>query len=343
VYVQFRRIAMSVDAPTREKTIKGFTRETYGPADALQLREIEGPVIEDDAVLVRVRAVAVNPFDWHMLTGVPYIVRIAVGLREPKTGSLGVDFAGTVEAVGKDVTEFEPGDEVYGGRRGAFAGYVSVAAAGAVAPKPANLTFEQAAAVPMAGITALQGLRDKGGIQPGNKVLINGASGGVGTFAIQIAKAFGAEVTGVCSPHNVDNAASLGADHVIDYTNEDFTATGRRYDLILDVAFNRSWAEYRRVLAAEGVLVGVGGPKTNRWVGSMGKRLRVGLAARFGSRKAPFFLADLNKEDLLVLKRLIEDGQVAPFVERQYELAELPDALDYVAQGHARGKIVVTM
>ena len=333
---------MTVDAPPRKKAMDAFTYERYSLPRELELREVEVPVVEAGGLLVRIHAASVNPFDWHMVTGVPYIARAAIGLRRPKRARLGVDFAGTVEAVGEGGSDFAPGDEVFGGKTGAFAEYVSVPADGAVARKPGNVTFEQAAAVPMAGVTALQALRDKGAIQPGNKVLVNGASGGVGTFAVQIAKAFGAEVTGVCSPRNVDNASALGADHVIDYAKEDFTRGGHRYDLILDVAFNRSWNEYRRVLAAEGVLIGVGGPKTNRWVGAMGRRMRVGLAARFGSRKAPFFLADLNKEDLLVLKRLIEDGQVTPFVERQYELAELPEALDYVAQGHARGKIVVT-
>jgi len=333
---------MAVDAPPRKKLMQAFTYERYSLPHELELREVDLPVVEAGDVLVRVHAASVNPFDWHMLTGVPYIARAAIGLRRPRRRRLGVDFAGTVEAVGEDVSDFAPGDEVFGGKTGAFAEYVSLPADGAVAQKPGNVTFGEAAAVPMACVTALQGLRDKGGIRLGHKVLINGASGGVGTFAVQIAKAFGAEVTGVCSPQNVDNARSLGADHVIDYTKEDFTTAGHRYDLILDIAFNRSWAEYGRVLAAEGVLIGVGGPKTNRWVGAMGRRVRVGLAARFGSRKAPFFLADMNKEDLLVLKRLIEDGEVTPFVERQYELADLPEALDYVAQGHARGKIVVT-
>ena len=333
---------MTVDAPPRTKRMQAFTYERYGSLDVLELREVERPIVGDDEVLVRVHAASVNPFDWHMLTGVPYVARAALGLREPRSGRLGVDFAGTVEAVGSEVTEFEPGDEVFGERNGAFAEYVCIAADRALAPKPANLTFEQAAAVPMAGITALQGLRDKGAIRPGHSVLVNGASGGVGTFAVQIAKSFGAEVTAVCSPRNVDRARSLGADHVIDYTKEDFTRSGRRFDLILDVAFNRSWPDYKRVLQPEGVLVGVGGPKTNRWVGALGRRIWLGLAAVSSSRRVPFFLANLNKEDLLVLQRLIEDGQVTPFVERQYELSELPEALAYVAQGHARGKIVVT-
>jgi NADPH:quinone reductase-like Zn-dependent oxidoreductase len=333
---------MVVEAAPRAKTMKAFTREQFGAPDVLELRAIEKPVVGDGEVLVRVHAASVNPFDWHMLTGIPYIARMMVGLRSPKSERLGVDFAGTVESVGTSVTDFRPGDEVFGGKTGAFGEYVCVPADGAVAPKPANLTFEQAAAVPMAGITALQGLRDKGRIRRGHKVLINGTSGGVGTFAVQIAKSFGAEVTGVCSPGNVDNARALGADRVIDYTKDDLTRTGEQYELILDVAFNRTWAEYKRLLEPEGVLVVVGGPKTNRWIGPMGKRFYVGVAAKASGRKAPFFLADMNKEDLLVLRDLIEDGKVTPFVERQYELAELREALGYVARGHARGKIVVT-
>ena len=332
---------MAVDAPPRTKHMTAFTYERYGTPEVLELSEIHRPTVADGEVLVRVHAASVNPFDWHMLTGIPYIARAAIGLREPKSKRLGVDFAGTVEAVADDVTELEPGDEVFGEKNGAFGEYVCVSAERALAPKPENLTFEQAAAVPMAGITALQGLRDKGGIRPGQGVLVNGASGGVGTFAIQIAKSFGAEVTAVCSRANVDRARTLGADSVIDYSKEDFTRSGRRFDLILDIAFNRSWSDYRQVLEPEGVLVGVGGPKTNRWVGALGRRVSLGLAALGSRRKVPFFLANMNKEDLLVLKRLIEDGKVTPFVEREYELSELPEALAYVAQGHARGKIVV--
>jgi NADPH:quinone reductase-like Zn-dependent oxidoreductase len=333
---------MVVEDPPRTKTMKAFTRRQFGSPDVLELQELEKPVVGDGEVLVRVHAASVNPFDWHMLTGTPYIARTMVGLRTPKHERLGVDFAGTVEAVGPSVTSFRPGDEVFGGKTGAFGEYVCVSADGAIAAKPANLTFEQAAAVPMAGITALQGLRDKGGIRPGHKVLINGASGGVGTFAVQIAKSFRAEVTGVCSPGNVDNARALGADRVLDYTKDDFVRTGEQYNQILDIAFNRTWSEYKRVLEPEGVLVVVGGPKTNRLLGPMGKRFRVSLAAKAGGRKAPFFLADMTGEDLLVLRDLIEDGKVTPFVERQYELSELPEALRYVAQGHARGKVVVT-
>jgi NADPH:quinone reductase-like Zn-dependent oxidoreductase len=220
--------------------MRAVVRDTFGPPDVLELREIDKPDLADDGVLVRVRATSVNPADWYGLVGAPYVVRVQMGLRKPRARVLGVDFAGTVEAVGKDVAELRPGDEVFGGRSGAFAEYVC--ARNAVMPKPANLTFEEAAAVPLAALTALQGLRDKGRIQPGHKVLINGASGGVGTFAVQIAKAFGAEVTGVCSTRNVDRARSLGADHVVDYTKEDFTRSDRRYDLMLDVAGSRSWS-----------------------------------------------------------------------------------------------------
>jgi NADPH:quinone reductase-like Zn-dependent oxidoreductase len=322
--------------------MRAFTHEAYGSTSVLELREVERPVCGDGEVLVRVEAAALNPLDWHVLTGVPYLARAASGLRRPRTGRLGADFAGTIEAMGEGVTGFVPGDEVFGVRSGTFAEYVCAPADGAIAPKPANVSFEEAAAAGLAAVTALQGLRDKGAIRAGHDVLVNGASGGVGTFAVQIAKSFDAEVTAVCSTEKLERARALGADHVLDYTRADFTRTGSRYDLVLDVAFNRAWAEYERALEPDGVLVGVGGPKTNRWVGALGKRLRVALAARTGSRKAPFFVASPNKEDLLVLGDLIEKGRVTPFVERRYELSNLREALEYVAQGHAHGKVVVT-
>jgi NADPH:quinone reductase-like Zn-dependent oxidoreductase len=242
--------------------VKAIVHERYGgPPDVLELREVDKPVVGDDEMLVRVHATSVNPVDWHTVTGTPYLVRMMAGLLKPKSEFLGVDFAGTVEAVGKDVTQFQPGDEVFGARDGAFADYVCVREERAVVHKPAGVTFEQAAAVAVAAISALQGLRDKGQIQSGQKVLINGASGGVGTFAVQIAKSFGAEVTGVCSTRNVEIVRSIGADHVIDYTQEDFTLSEQRYDLMLDVAGNRSWSDCKRVLNEKATLVLVGGPK----------------------------------------------------------------------------------
>jgi NADPH:quinone reductase-like Zn-dependent oxidoreductase len=322
--------------------MRAIVYDRYGSPDVLKLQEIDKPDLTEDGVLVRVQEASVNPVDWHMLTGAPYLVRLEAGLRKPKSGVLGVDFAGTVEAVGGSVTDFRPGDEVFGARNGSLAEYVCVRKA--VAPKPPNLTFEQAAAVPVAAISALQGLRDKGRIQAGHNVLINGASGGVGTFALQIAKSFGAEVTGVCSTRNVANARSLGADHVVDYTQQDFTREGRRYDLMLDIAGNRSWSDCKRVLTEEAILVVVGGPKTNRWIGPLSQAVRLRLASLPGSRKvAAPFLAKMNKEDLVFLGMLLADGKVTPVIERRYALSDVADAFRYLGEGHAQGKLVVTL
>jgi NADPH:quinone reductase-like Zn-dependent oxidoreductase len=322
--------------------MKAMVYDRYGSPAVLELREIEEPDVTDEGVLVRVQAASVNPVDWHMLTGAPYLVRMEAGLRKPKREGLGVDFAGTVEAVGGSVTEFQPGDEVFGARNGAFAEYVC--ARKAIGHKPANVTFEQAAAVPVAAISALQGLRDKGHIQAGQQVLINGASGGVGTFAVQIAKSFGAEVTGVCSTRNVEIARSIGADHVIDYTQEDFTRNGRRYDLMLDIAGNRSWSELERVLSKRAAVVVVGGPKTNRFVGPLGQALKLRVASQGGSRTvAAPFLAKVNKEDMAVLQNLLAEGKVTPVIDRRYELSEVPEALSYLGEGHAQGKIVINV
>jgi NADPH:quinone reductase-like Zn-dependent oxidoreductase len=285
----------------------------------------------------------VNPLDRHTLIGTPYIARLQSGLRKPKREVLGADFAGTVEAVGGSVTRFRPGDEVFGARSGAFAEYVCVPEGRAVVSKPPNVTFEQAAAVPVAALSALQGLRDKGRIQAGQKVLVNGASGGVGTFAVQIAKSFGAEVTGVCSGGNVDLVRSIGADHVIDYTQEDFTRSGKRYDLVLDIAGNRSWSDCRRSLAPGARLVVVGGPKTNRWVGPLGRVVGVRLASLAGSRKAVPFLATLTREDLVVMQELLETRKVTPVIDRRYRLDEAAEALRYLGAGHARAKVVITV
>jgi NADPH:quinone reductase-like Zn-dependent oxidoreductase len=321
--------------------MRAIVRNTYGSPDVLELQEIDKPDLADDCVLVRVRAASINPADWYGMTGRPYVGRVPMGLRKPKERVLGIDFAGTVEAVGKDVTGFQGGDEVFGGRTGALAEYVCVR--NAVAPKPANLTFEEAAAVPVAAITVLQGLRDKGQLQPGQKVLINGASGGVGTFAVQIAKAFGAEVTGVCSTRNVDIARSLGADHVIDYTREDFTRSDRRYDLMLDIAGSRSWSECRRVLNPQATLVIVGAPKGNRLMGPLSHIVKVRLASLRSSQKVLFFIAKLDKPDLAVMRELLEAGKVTPVIDRRYELSEVADAFRYLGEGHAQGKIVINV
>lgn len=323
--------------------MRAIVRNTYGSPDALELQEIDMPDVADDEVLVRVRATSINPVEWYALTGRPQVARIQGGLFKPKSNRLGVDFAGTVEAVGRDVTQFQPGDEVFGGRDGAFAEYVCVREERAIVPKPASATFEQAAAVPVAALTALQGLRDKGQLQPGQKVLINGASGGVGTFAVQIAKALGAEVTGVCSTRNVEIVRSLGADHVVDYTQEDFTRSDRRYDLMLDVAGSRSWSECKRILSPEATVVIVGAPKGSRLIGPLGRMVKMRLASLPSSQKAVFFIAKFNKPDLEVLRELLEAGKVTPVVDRRYELSEAADAFRYLGEGHAQGKIVLTV
>ena len=324
--------------------MKAAVRDRYGaPEKVVELQEVDRPVAADDEVLVRVRAASVNPADWYGVTGTPYVGRVEMGLRKPKERRLGVDFAGTVEAVGDDVTQFRPGDEVFGGRTGAFAEYLCVPEDRAVVAKPANVTFEQAAAVGVAGLTALQGLRDKGKIEPGHKVLINGASGGVGTFAVQIAKALGAKVTGVCSTRNVELVQSLGADHVIDYTRDDFTRSDRRYDLLLDVAGSRSWSECRRVLDPHARLVIVGAPKGSRLLGPLSHVVALSLGALRSSQKAVFFVAQFNKADLLVLRELLGAGTVTPVIDRRYALSEIGDAFRYLGEGHAQGKIVITV
>ena len=323
--------------------MRAAVRDRYGSPDVVELQEIDKPVPTEDEVLVRVRAASLNIADWYEVTGRPYVGRTQMGLFKPKTNRLGVDYAGTVEAVGENVTEFQPGDEVFGGRNGAYAEYVCARADRAIVPKPSNVTFEEAAAVPVAALTALQGLRDKGQLQPGQKVLINGASGGVGTFAVQIAKALGAEVTAVCSTGNVDLARSIGADHVIDYTREDFTRSDERYDLLLDIAGSRSWSACRRVLDPQATFVIVGGPKTNPLLGPLGHVVKLRLAAVGSGRKIVFFIAKFNKADMLVLRELLESGKMTSVIDRQYELSEIADALRYIGEGHAQGEIVVTV
>src|SRR5213076_1197671 len=317
----------------------------YGVAN-LKLEEIEKPAPNDDQILVRVRAASINPYDWHFVEGTPYVMRaMGVGLRKPKDTQLGVDFAGTVEAVGKNVTQFKPGDEVFGGRGGAFAQYVCPRATRAVALKPANITFEQAASVNIAGITALQAVRDKGKVQPGQKVLINGASGGVGTFAVQIAKLFGADVTGVCSTRNLEMVRSLGADHVIDYTKEDFAKGDQRYDVILDNVPNHSLSECRRILNPEGkyVMIGGGGPNDNRWIGPFGRLIQTLVVSPFVSQKMGMMMAELKKSDLSILGDMMQSGKVKPVIDRTYKLSDVPAAIAYLEEGHARGKVIITV
>jgi NADPH:quinone reductase-like Zn-dependent oxidoreductase len=321
--------------------MKAVLRKDYGEPETLELGEAARPELKDDSVLVRVQASSVNRLDWYFTTGRPWIARLQLGLRAPKSPLIGADFAGTVEAAGKDVTDLAVGDEVYGSRAGAFAEYV--VARDGVARKPANLSFQDAAAVPVAGITALQGLRDKAKLQPGQKVLVNGASGGVGTFAVQIAKALGAEVTAVCSTAKVEQARELGADRVIDYTREDFTRSAEHYDVLFDNAGTRSWRACKRVLARDATVVLAGGPKKNRLFGPIGHFVAVRLGAAVSSQIACTFLADVNPADLGLLRELIEAGKVKPVVERRYELREIAEALRYIGEGHARGKVVVSV
>jgi NADPH:quinone reductase-like Zn-dependent oxidoreductase len=323
--------------------MKAIVQHRYGPpTDVLRLEEVEAPTPKDDEALVRIRASSVNPLDWHAVTGTPYIARMGSGLRAPKQARPGVDMAGEVRAVGAAVTGLKPGDEVFGTCTGAFAEYATVREP-RVCPKPATVTFEQAAAVPVAALTALQALRDKGRIRAGQSVLINGAAGGVGTFAVQIAKSYGAEVSGVCSSRNVDRVAALGADHVIDYTRDDFVHSGQRYDLILDVAGNRSISERRRALAPRGTLVLVGGPKKNRLFGPLGGFAKVALVGRFGRQTMVALLSQSKPEDLAALRDLLAAGTMTASIERTYPLDEVPEALRYLGQGHAQAKLVITV
>jgi len=330
--------------PAPSNPMKAITHCEYGGPEVLKVEEVEKPVPNDNQVLLKVRANSVNPLDLTIRG--PLLLRPLFGLRKPKDTRLGVDYSGTVEAVGKNVTNFKPGDEVFGGKNGAIAEYVCVLADRAVVLKPANMTFEQAAAVPVAAITALQGLRDKGKIQAGQKVLINGASGGVGTFAVQIAKSFGTEVTGVCSTRNVDLVRSVGADHVIDYTKEDFTKTDQRYDLIFDLVGNHSFSERRRILNPNGICVmaGIGGAGwhegfATRLLGELNGYLR----SRFVSQKFIAYIAQFNKADMAVLADLMQAGKVNPIIDKTYKLNDTADALRYLEQGHARGKVVINL
>ncbi|MFQ5967662.1 MAG: NAD(P)-dependent alcohol dehydrogenase [Acidimicrobiia bacterium] len=322
--------------------MRAIVQDRYGLPDVLELREVDIPVVGDDYVLVRVHASSVNALDWHLVTGLPYLARLEAGLRKPKRMIRGADVSGRVEAVGGNVTQFRPGDEVFGDiGRGAYAEY-ACAPERAFVLKPPGLTFEEAAAVPVAALTALQGLRDLGHIQPGQKALINGASGGVGTFAVQIAKSLGTEVTAVCRTRNLDTARSIGADHVIDYTQEDFTRRGERYDLMFDVPGNRRLADCWRVLQPEGTYLLVGGPK-RRFLGPVPRLLRAKLGSLVRSRRVAWFIARMKQEDLNYLSELLESGHVIPVIEETYPLEQTPDALRYFGEGHARAKIVITV
>jgi len=307
--------------------------------------DVQKPVPTDDQLLVKVRAVSINPYDWHFIEGTPFIMRAGVGLRKPKDTRLGVDYAGTVEAVGKNVTQFKAGDDVFGGKSGAFAQYICVRPDRAIARKPANISQEEAASINIAAITALQALRDKGNVQAGQKVLINGASGGVGTFAVQIAKSMGAEVTGVCSGKNVELVKSLGADHVIDYTKEDFAKSGEHYDVILDNVPNHTLAECSAILTPQGkyVMIGGGGPNDNRWVGPFGRVIHAFFLKHFVKQQLGMMMANMNATDLAVLANLMETGKVKAVIDRTYKLSELPAAISYLEQGHARGKVVLSV
>lgn len=314
----------------------------YGPPDVVQIRDIEKPVPKDNEVLIRIRATSVNPLDWHFMRGKPYIVRAMSGLRKPKITQLGVDVAGQVEAVGRSVTQFKPGDEVFGACRGAFAEY-GCTLESSLATKPRNLTFEQAGAVSVAGRTALQGLRDKGQIQAGQKVLVNGASGGVGTFVVQIAKSFGADVTGVCSTRNLDMVRSIGADRVVDYTQEDFARSGQRYDIFFDCFANHSLSACRRVLNTKGIYIAVGGPSGPWMIGLLGRAVAGPVLSALTSQKFVTFMTKSSKEDLRILGELMGAGKVTPVIDKRYSLSEVPEAIRHVEEGHARGKVVISI
>ena len=329
---------------TQGDTMKAIVYCEYGTSEVLKLMDVAKPVPNDNQVLVRVRAASVNPYDWHFIRGTPYIMRLGVGLRKPKDTRLGVDFAGTVEAVGKNVTEFKPGDEVWGGKGGAFAQYVAVSEKG-LAKKPDNISFEQAGSIDIAGITALQALQKHGNIQPGQKVLINGASGGVGTFAVQIAKALGAHVTGVCSGRNVEMVRSLGADEVIDYTKEDFAKRPERYDLFLDNVPNHPLSECRQVLTPTGkyIMIGGGGPNDGNWIGPFGRVIQMMIQKQFQKAPVTMMVAEGNKTDMNFLSDLMQSGKVKPVIDKTYKLSEVPAAISYLETGRARGKVAIVV
>jgi NADPH:quinone reductase-like Zn-dependent oxidoreductase len=322
--------------------MKAIVYEKYGSPDVLELKEVEKPTPKDSEVLVKVQAASVNPYDWHFTRGEPYFMRLIVGLRKPKRNGLGVDYSGQVEVVGKDVTQFQPGNKLFGMCDGAFAEYLCVPEIEAML-KPTNLTFEQAAAVPLAGLTALQGLRDPGQLQSGQRVLIIGASGGVGTFAVQIAKEMGATVTGVCSTRNLEMVRSLGADQVIDYTQEEFTQSGLKYDLIFQLAGMHSPSHCRRALTPKGRLVLSSGDSDGRWIGPVDRIIKAVVLSPFVSQTLASLDTKRSKKDLAYLKDLIEAGKLTSVIDQTHSLNEVPEAIHYVEQGHARGKVVITV
>jgi NADPH:quinone reductase-like Zn-dependent oxidoreductase len=324
------------------ETMKAIMYRCYGSPDVVEFEDVEKPKPADNEVLVKVAAASVNPLDWHFVRGTPYLLRMMAGVGAPDFEGLGVDFAGTVESVGDKVTRFKPGDEVFGGSNGAFAEYVTVRENGSLTMKPANVSFEHAASTPIAAITALQALRDSGKLKSGQKVLINGASGGVGTFAVQIAKSFGADVTGVCSTRNVEMVRSIGADHVVDYKKEDYTESGEKYDLIIDMVGNHSLLENRKALKPEGIFVIVGGAKGN-WLGPMIGPIKGLLLSPFVGQEFVMVLGDIRRDDLAILGDLMQTGKMTPVIDRLFSLQEVPDALRYSEEGHARGKIIIAL
>jgi NADPH:quinone reductase-like Zn-dependent oxidoreductase len=325
--------------------MKAVLQRCYGPPKVMMLETTARPADAEHCIVVKVHAASINPLDWHYLHGTPYLVRLQAGLGAPTDPRIGVDFAGTVESVGAGVTGVKPGDEIFGGADGALAEYVSVPDKGPWTLKPANVSAEQAAVVAIAGVTALQALRDRGKLQRGQKVLINGASGGVGTFAVQLAKVMGAEVTAVCSTHNLAMVQALGADHVIDYTHEDFTQGAQHYDLIVDTVANRSLSDLRRVLAPAGaaILIGGGGPDAGNWIGPLMTPIKALLYSRFVSQKFIFFVARMNRTDLATLGQFMQSGQLKPAIDRRYALADAAAAMSYLEAGHARGKVVLSV
>jgi NADPH:quinone reductase-like Zn-dependent oxidoreductase len=320
--------------------MKAIVKDRYGSPDVLRLEEVDTPALHaDDAILVRVRATALNAHDWHMMRGKPYLARLSEGFRRPKERQIGLDVAGIAEEVGPNRTDVKPGDAVYGSRYGAFAEFVS---SRNMVPMPAGLTFEQAAAVPTAGMTALQGIRDRGALEAGERVLVNGAGGGVGSFAVQIAKALGGEVTAVTSTKNVETARSIGADEVIDYTRDDFTRGTDRYDLILDIGGNRRLSAMRRALTPKGRIVMVA-PQPGQWIGPVARIAGAIVTTRLGRRPASAYLADVSRDDLLTLKELIEAGKVRPIIDRTYRFDQIPEGIRYLESGAASGKVVITV
>ena len=323
--------------------MKAIRRYVYGPPEVLTVEEVPVPTLSDDDILVRVRAAAINPLDFHYLRGTPYLVRAVSGLSKPKVKGLGADMAGVVEATGKNVTRFHAGDEVFGSRSETLAEFVRLAQDGVVERKPPHLTFEEAASVPVAAFTALQALRDKAHVQPQQSVLINGAGGGVGTFAVQIAKAFGAEVTGVCSTAKVDLVRSIGADHVVDYGREDFTKTGLRYDALIDIAGSKPVSDCRRILTRDGVLVAVGGPVKGQWISPLIGPVKLLTLSLVVSQRLLPFLAQQRREDLAVLRQLLEEEKIRPVIDKTYSLDQAPEAIRYLEEGHASGKVVISV